>query len=197
MADWHDPEVTLFTLDDVAEEREWGSIHTGVGTMDHALTMALSVLQDIVAPAGQVRHICAFIFPLFSFFVSLPRIFLQSLMARSQEKSQFLRQQKDAWNRLTEEAWLCGEQSKQLVAAHQKVAELAPAAEEVAYLQIREADACRPANKVEESFTALAKRAHKDTTMTEQLRKERDGLHQAMEELHREHDAAHQERTTA
>jgi hypothetical protein len=37
-------ETTLFTLDDAAEEREWGSIHTGVGTMAHALTTALSAL---------------------------------------------------------------------------------------------------------------------------------------------------------
>jgi hypothetical protein len=38
------------------------------------------------------------------------------------------------------------------------VAELAPIAEEVTNIRIREADACRHANEAEESFTTLAKR---------------------------------------
>ena len=44
----------LFTLDDTMEKREWGSIHAEVGTVVHALTTALSSLQDVIAPVGQV-----------------------------------------------------------------------------------------------------------------------------------------------
>ena len=44
----------LFALDDVAEEKEWGSIHTLVGTTVRALTTALSSLRDIITPVGQV-----------------------------------------------------------------------------------------------------------------------------------------------
>ena len=46
----------LFALDDVAEEKEWGSIHTLVGTTVRALTTALSSLRDIVTPVGQVLY---------------------------------------------------------------------------------------------------------------------------------------------
>jgi hypothetical protein len=55
-------------------------------------------------------------------------------MAHSREKSQFLHGQKDAWNRLAKAAQLHGWLTEQLDAAHQKVAELAPASEEVASL---------------------------------------------------------------
>ena len=44
----------LFALDDAAEETEWGSVHTEVGTTVHALTNVLSSLRDVVAPVGQV-----------------------------------------------------------------------------------------------------------------------------------------------
>ena len=44
----------LFALDDAMEEREWGSIHTEVGTMVRALTTALSSLCDVIATVGQV-----------------------------------------------------------------------------------------------------------------------------------------------
>ena len=44
----------LCALDDALEEREWGSIHTEVGTMVRALITALSSLHDDIAPVGQV-----------------------------------------------------------------------------------------------------------------------------------------------
>ena len=44
----------LFALDNTTKEREWGSIHTEVGTVVHALTTALSSLCDVIAPVGQV-----------------------------------------------------------------------------------------------------------------------------------------------
>ena len=46
--------VQVVALDDVAEEREWGSVHTEVGTAVHALTTVLSSMRDIFAPVGQV-----------------------------------------------------------------------------------------------------------------------------------------------
>ena len=44
----------LFALDDATKEREWGSIHTEVGTMVRALTTTQSSLRDIITPVGQV-----------------------------------------------------------------------------------------------------------------------------------------------
>jgi hypothetical protein len=75
-------------------------------------------------------------------------------MDHSQEKSQFLCQQKDAWDHHAEEARLHGELTEQLAATRLKVGELAPAGEEVASLQIREADARWHANEAKEKFTA-------------------------------------------
>jgi hypothetical protein len=62
--------------------------------------------------------------------------------------------------------------TEQLNASHQKVTELAPVIEEVASLQIREADAHRHATEAEEKFTALAKRARLDDVEFERVRKE-------------------------
>jgi len=53
-ADRQDLGAMIFTLDDAMEKREWGSIHMEVGTMVHALTTALSSLQDVIALVGQV-----------------------------------------------------------------------------------------------------------------------------------------------
>ena len=44
----------LFALDDAVEDREWESVHIEVGTIVRMLTTALSLLRDVVAPAGQV-----------------------------------------------------------------------------------------------------------------------------------------------
>ena len=46
--------VWVAALDEVVEEREWGSIHTEVGDAVRALTTMLSSMHDIVAPVGQV-----------------------------------------------------------------------------------------------------------------------------------------------
>jgi len=46
--------VQVDALDEAAEEREWGSIHTEVGDAVHALTTMLSSMHDIVAPVVQV-----------------------------------------------------------------------------------------------------------------------------------------------
>ena len=60
----------------------------------------------------------------------LTLIFFQSLIARSREKSWFLREQKEKWDHITKEAWLHGDVRAQLAAAQQRVAELTPLAEE-------------------------------------------------------------------
>ena len=44
--------VWVAALDDTAEERKWGSVHTEVGDAVHALTTMLSSMHDIVAPVG-------------------------------------------------------------------------------------------------------------------------------------------------
>ena len=46
--------VRVAALDDTAEEREWGSVHTEVRDAVHALTTMLSLMCDIVALVGQV-----------------------------------------------------------------------------------------------------------------------------------------------
>jgi hypothetical protein len=51
------------------------------------------------------------------------------------------------------------ELTEQLTAARQKVAELAPAGQELASLRIREADARQHANEAKEKFATLAERA--------------------------------------
>ena len=55
-------------------------------------------------------------------------------MVRSQEKSQFLRSEKDVWDRLAEETRRSGGLAAQLAATHQEVAELAPITQELADL---------------------------------------------------------------
>ena len=46
--------VWVAALDEAAEEREWGSVHTEVGDTFRTLTTMLSSMHDIVAPIGQV-----------------------------------------------------------------------------------------------------------------------------------------------
>ena len=64
------------------------------------------------------------------FLYVLTLIFFQSLIARSREKSWFLREQKVEWDCLTKEARLCRDVSAQLAAAQQRVVELTPLVEE-------------------------------------------------------------------
>ena len=85
-------------------------------------------------PAGYLSDpaSCPFL-PLYTFCI-LTIIFLQSFIAHSRGKSRFLHQQKEAWDRLIEEAWLHREVIAQLVAAQQRVVELTPLVEEAASL---------------------------------------------------------------
>ena len=64
------------------------------------------------------------------------------------------------------------------------MAKLAPAAQEVADLRVREKDARDDACEVEEKLVALIERARMDAVEVERLRKERDNLLWAIEELH-------------
>lgn len=47
--------VQVAALNEAVEEREWGSVHTEVEDVVHALTTMLSSMRDIIAPVGQVR----------------------------------------------------------------------------------------------------------------------------------------------
>ena len=73
-----------------------------------ALNHAQGALRDVIVPTGQVfAWSCLLIFfflHLFLFFNHLS--FFQSLAARSREKSWFLREHKEEWDRLVDEAWL-------------------------------------------------------------------------------------------
>ncbi|XP_066385333.1 uncharacterized protein [Miscanthus floridulus] len=51
--------VRVAALDEVAEEREWGSVHMEVGDMVSALTTMLGSMRGIVAPIGQVLMACS------------------------------------------------------------------------------------------------------------------------------------------
>jgi hypothetical protein len=118
-------------------------------------------------------------------------------MERSCEKSLFLHRERDVWDRIVEEARLCGELTAQLAATHQRVAELAPAAKKVANLQIREADVRRRAIEAEEKAATLVERARKDDVEAERVRKERDDLLRVMVRLHAEHDSTRKEHDDA
>ena len=89
----------------------------GIASVLEALNHATGALRDVVVPSRWVLFGPAFCpyLPLYAFCI-LTIIFLQSLIARSQGKSQFLRQQKEAWDHLVEEAWLRGEVIAHLVA---------------------------------------------------------------------------------
>ena len=83
-----------------------------------ALDHATGALRDVVFPSGRLLLgpiSCPFL-PLYT-FCTLTIVSLQSLVSHSRGKSQFLRQQKEAWDHLVEEAWLRGEVIAQLVAA--------------------------------------------------------------------------------
>ena len=77
------------------------------------------------------------------------------------------------------------------------MAKLAPATRGVADLQVREKDAHDDACKAEEKLAALIERVRTDVVEAERLRKERDDLLWAVEELCMGIDLAHQERADA
>jgi hypothetical protein len=51
-ADRWDSGATLFVVDDVTEEKEWGSVHIEVGIAVRALTTMLSSLRGVVTLVG-------------------------------------------------------------------------------------------------------------------------------------------------
>ena len=110
------------------------------------------------------------------YFCVLTIIFFQSLIARSREKSRFLRERKENYDRLVEEAWLNGDVAAQLAAAQQRVAELTPLAEEADSLRSRVAEARRHADEAERAFEALSVRSRRDDVEAAMVRKERDEL---------------------
>jgi hypothetical protein len=102
----------------------------------------------------------------------------------------FLHRKRDIWDHLAEEVRLHGELAVQLAATRQRVTELTPATEEVANLQIREADAYQHTIESEEKATTLIEQAHKDDAKAERVQKERDDLLHTVAGLCVEHDSA-------
>ena len=89
-------------------ERESQDI--GIMSVLEALDHATGALRNVVVPSSRVWFgptSCPLL-SLYTFRI-LTIVSLQSLIARSQGKSQFLHQQKEAWDHLVEEAWLCEE----------------------------------------------------------------------------------------
>ena len=93
------------------------------------------------------------------YFCVFTLIFFQTLIARSREKSRFLQEQKEKWDRLTEEAQLGGDVSAQLAIAKQRVTELTPLAKEAAELQQQEAEAHQDMEDAAKAFQDLSVRA--------------------------------------
>ena len=78
--------------------------------MLEALNYATGALCDVVVPSGWVLlHPASCLYLPFSILCILIIVFLQSLIARNRGKSRFLRQQKETWDYLIEEARLRGE----------------------------------------------------------------------------------------
>ena len=95
--DPQDPVSTLFTLDDAVEIMEHESLDVGITSVLEALNHATGALRDIIIPSGRVLFGTAFCpYPSLYALCILTIIFLQSLIARSRGKSQFLCQQKEA-----------------------------------------------------------------------------------------------------
>ena len=96
LADPQDPTSTLFTLDNTVESMEWDSLDVGITSVLKSLNHATGALRDVVVPSGQVLFGPASraYLPLYTFCI-LTIIFLQSLIAHSQGKSWFLREQKE------------------------------------------------------------------------------------------------------
>ena len=50
----------MFTLDDLAEEKDWTSVRSRLESVVCSLTDALGVLKDDIAPTGQVCRVFMF-----------------------------------------------------------------------------------------------------------------------------------------
>ena len=95
--DPQDPALTLFNLDDVAENMEQWSLDVRITSVLEALDHATGALCGVAVPSGRVLlgpASCPFL-PLYTFCI-LTIISLQSLIARSRGKSWFHHQQKEA-----------------------------------------------------------------------------------------------------
>ena len=117
------------------------------------------------------------VLPLALFFLHLflfsdHRLF-QSLIARSREKSRFLHEHKEDWDRLINEAWLHRDVTTQL---RQRVADLTPLVVEANNLRRWAAEACQDAEDAKKSFDELSKRAWRDEEEAARVWKERDEL---------------------
>ena len=100
-----DPSPKIFTLDDVAEGMEREKLNKGFTVALEALNQARGALQDVIIPTSWVfTWSCLLISFFFIYFCCLTTVFFQSLIARSREKSQFLREHKEDRDRLVDEA---------------------------------------------------------------------------------------------
>ena len=68
-----DPSHSVFTLDDLAEVKDWTSVRSRLEFVVRSLTDALGVLKDDIAPAGQVCRV-------FTFSTSEPCLYSSNLI---------------------------------------------------------------------------------------------------------------------
>ena len=84
------------TLDDAAESMERESVDEEIAAVLKALDHARGALREVIIPTSQVfTRPCLSPSFFFMYFCGLTIIFFQSLIARSREKSWFLREQKE------------------------------------------------------------------------------------------------------
>ena len=84
----------MFTLDDLAEVKDWTSVRSRLESVVRSLTDALGVLKDDITLVGQVCRV--FTFSTFEpYLYNSNLIFLQSLVMRSWEKSLFLHRERE------------------------------------------------------------------------------------------------------
>ena len=127
----------IFTLDDGAEGMDRESLGNGITAMLDALNHAQGALRDVIVPTGQVfTWSCLSISSFFFYFHFLTTCLFQSLVAHSREKSWFLREHKEEWDHLIDEARLHRDMTAQL---RQRVAKLTPLAVEADDLRRQEA----------------------------------------------------------
>ena len=84
----------MFTLDDLAEVKDWMSTRSGLESVVRSLTDVLGALKDGIVPASQVCRV--FMFSTFKPYLNNSNlIFSQSLLMHSREKSLFLHHERE------------------------------------------------------------------------------------------------------
>ena len=166
--------MAIFTLDDGTEGMERESLDNGITAMLDALNHARGTLRDVIIPTGQVfTWSCLSISSFFICFYFLTTCLFQSLVAHSREKSWFLREHKEEWDHLIDEARLHRDMTAQL---RQRVAKLTPLTAEADDLRWWEAESRQHTEDAVGMLQDLAVRARLDAEEAARVQKQQDEL---------------------